>query len=218
MKTRIIAAITLVSMLLGFAPVVAFAWHGTWSFTENCNSAGTIDVTAFYTQLDSLGGTVEYTSPHLNLHAGDVVTADLVEDHNQSASYTVINVNDCHPPVLPQYCSPGYWKQSQHFHSYVSPFTPTSNANSVFGVSAFPASATLVSVLSTGGGGLAAYGRATVGALLNAAALNSGLTPAQVIAKFNATYAGAPSNPKLLNSYYAGANPEFTAPENCPLN
>jgi hypothetical protein len=119
------------------------------------------------------------------------------------------------PPPVVQYCSPGYWKQPQHFHSYVAPLTPTSQFDAVFGSTAFPGK-TLVDVLSTGGGGLIAYGRATVGALLNAAALNSGLTTAQVISDFNATFAGAPSGNS--NGYYGSANPQFTAPENCPLN
>ncbi len=114
-----------------------------------------------------------------------------------------------------QYCSPGYWKQPQHFDSYVT-YSPNATFLSVFGVNAFPGM-TLVQVLSNGGGGLDAYGRKAVGALLNASALNSGLTPAQVISKFVATYNAAPSG-KAANSYYGGANPEFTAPEMCPLN
>ncbi len=118
-------------------------------------------------------------------------------------------------PVV-QYCSPGYWKQPQHFDSYVAPYSASSTFSSIFGSTAF-GSKTLVEVLSTGGGGLAAYGRATVGALLNASALTSGLTPAQVISAFNTTFAGAPTG-TAANGYYGGANSEFTAPENCPLN
>ncbi len=114
-----------------------------------------------------------------------------------------------------QYCSPGYWKQSQHFDSYVT-YHPTDLFDTVFGVSTFPGK-TLVQVLSTGGGGLTAYGRATVGALLNSTSMSSGLTAAQVIAKFDATFNGAPKTGNT-NGYYGSANPEFTAPENCPLN
>ena len=114
-----------------------------------------------------------------------------------------------------QYCSPGYWRQDQHFDSYVG-YAPTDPANTVFGVSVF-GNKTLVEVLSTGGGGLDAYGRKAVGALLNASSLNSGLTPTQVISAVQATIAGAPTG-KAANNYYGGANPEFTAPENCPLN
>lgn len=114
-----------------------------------------------------------------------------------------------------QYCSPGYWKQSQHFDSYVT-YSPNNLFDTVFGRIVFPGK-TLVQVLSTGGGGLIAYARATVGALLNASALSSGLTPAQVMASFDATFDGAPTSGNT-NGYYGSANPEFTAPENCPLN
>ncbi len=123
--------------------------------------------------------------------------------------------NNTYTPPAGEYCSPGYWKQSQHFDSYVT-YNPSDLANTVFGVNVF-GSKTLVQVLSSGGGGLDAYGRKAVGALLNASALESGLTPAEVIAKVQATIAGAPGG-KAANGYFGGANPEFTILENCPLN
>lgn len=89
----------MVLAILGFSPTIASAWHGIWSFDESCNGAGNINVTATYDALDSLGGTVHYTSSHLNLEVGDIVTTNLVEDNNQTGSYTVTNVNECHPPV-----------------------------------------------------------------------------------------------------------------------
>ncbi|MEK7063697.1 MAG: hypothetical protein AAB955_03345 [Patescibacteria group bacterium] len=199
------------------APVSVFAWRGTWSFQESCNSSGTIDVTATYHPLDSHSGTVRYTSPHLNLATGAIVTVNLFEDVGQHSQYTVTNIYNCHPPVVTskQYCSPGYWKQSHHFDSYVT-YSPTDSFNTVFGRNAFPGK-TLVQVLSQGGGGLNAYGRKAVGALLNSTSMSSGLTAGQVIAKFQATYDGAPSG-KAANEYYGAANPEFTQAENCPLN
>ncbi len=143
-------------------------------------------------------------------------TADYAGDANNNAASSGCQAE---PVVITQpvgqYCSPGYWKQPQHFDSYVT-YHPTDLFNTVFGVNAFPGK-TLVQVLSTGGGGLTAYGRATVGALLNSTSMSSGLTAAQVIAKFVATYNGAPSSGNT-NGYYGSANPEFTAPENCPLN
>lgn len=146
----------------------------------------------------SLGGSEVPAS--IGLTAGETVTC------------TFVNTKIV---VQAQYCSPGYWKQSQHFDSYVT-YSPNSTFFSVFGVDAFPGK-TLVQVLSTGGGGLEAYGRKAVGALLNSSALTSGLTPAEVISKFAATYAAAPSG-KAANGYYGSANPEFTVAENCPLN
>ncbi len=166
---------------------------GTYSVAESVVSGWAQTST---TCTSSLGGTENPAS--IGLTAGETVTC------------TFVNTKE-----VVQYCSPGYWKQSQHFDSYVT-YSPNDLFYTVFGVNAFPGK-TLVQVLSTGGGGLDAYGRKTVGALLNASALTSGITPLQVIAKFNATYAAAPSG-KTANSYYGGANPEFTALENCPLN
>ncbi len=117
--------------------------------------------------------------------------------------------------VAAQYCSPGYWKQTQHFDSYPSPYTGSTLFSSVF-ANAFPGK-TLVGVLSNGGGGLAAFGRATVGGLLNAGALDAGTTTAGVIATFNSVYANAPTGSKA-NGYYGSASSLFTAAENCPLN
>jgi prealbumin domain-containing protein len=63
--------------------------------------------------------------------------------------------------------TPGYWKQSQHFFAWAG-YTQSASFDSVFGVTAFPSSATLLQVLGTGGGGVDALGRQAVAALLNA--------------------------------------------------
>lgn len=97
--------------------------------------------------------------------------------------------SDTPPPSATQGCTPGYWKQPQHFDSWPAQFQPGMQFSSVF-ADAFPGK-TLLNVLSAGGGGLNALGRHTVAALLNAgnAGVNSGLTTADVIAAFNAAYA-----------------------------
>jgi hypothetical protein len=105
-----------------------------------------------------------------------------------------------------QYCSPGYWKQSHHFHSYVG-YSPYTQFGSVF-ENAFPGM-NLIQVLWQGGGGLNMLGRHTVAALLNSTALNSGLTTGQVINIFNNAFPGG--------NYQAVAS-QLTAAENCPLN
>ena len=89
------------------------------------------------------------------------------------------------PPGLAG-CTPGYWKQSQHFDSWPAPYTPNTLFSSVF-ENAFPGM-TLLQVASQGGGGLNALGRHTVAALLSAGSVNYGMTPAQVIAAFNAAF------------------------------
>lgn len=108
-------------------------------------------------------------------------------------------------------CTPGYWKQSQHFDSWTAPYTPTSAFSSVF-ADAFPGM-TLLDVLSQGGGGANALGRHTVAALLNAAAtdVDNGMASDDVIAAFNTAFAsGEFENQKNI---FAASNEM-----GCPLN
>ena len=116
-----------------------------------------------------------------------------------------------------QGCTPGYWKQSQHFDSWTAPYTPGTLFSSVF-ENAFPG-LTLLQVLQLRGSDgdaqnqLNALGRHTVAALLNAASgvVDYEFTTAQVIAAFNAVFPGGD---------YEGQKNIF-ATENesgCPLN
>ena len=104
-------------------------------------------------------------------------------DQQERASITV-NL------LFVQGCSPGYWKQPQHFGSYPTNLGvyPDTLFVTVFGVDAFPGKS-LLQVLSTGGGGLTAMGRIMVGAYLNSATINGfPYTPSQVIADFVSAY------------------------------
>ena len=112
-----------------------------------------------------------------------------------------VNVNDAsggyiwfkfEPKDVPsggQGCTPGYWKQSQHFGSWTAPYTPTTAFSAVFS-NAFPGM-TLLQVLGQGGGGMKALGRHSVAALLNAASGDVAYdqSVAQVISSFNSAYA-----------------------------
>jgi hypothetical protein len=153
-------------------------------------------------------------------YSGDINNAGPVSSPCQSEILVVTQPDE---PDL-EYCSPGYWKQSQHFDSYVgytptqlfadtgspAPSTPPTFAN------AFPGKS-LVQVLSSGGGGLNALGRHVVAALLNNAAdLETGTTTAGVISTFNSIYANAPTSG--TNGYYGSFQGLFVAPENCTLN
>jgi hypothetical protein len=93
------------------------------------------------------------------------------------------------PPPGGQGCTPGYWKQSQHFGNWTSPYTPTTSFQSVFGTNPFPGM-NLLEVLSQGGGGIKALGRHAVAGLLNAASpsVSYDLTTTQVIEGFNSAY------------------------------
>ena len=91
------------------------------------------------------------------------------------------------PPGGLEGCTPGYWKQTQHFDSWVG-YLPTDSFASVFGVS-YPG--TLLDALKANGGGANALARHSVAALLNASgdvdyAMS---TPAQVISAVQAAFA-----------------------------
>ena len=89
-----------------------------------------------------------------------------------------------------QGCSPGYWKN----HNAPVGYNKNALFSSVF-ENAFPGM-TLQEVLSQGGGGLNALGRQTVSAYFNAVALGDDyeMTPAQVVAAFNAVFPGGDYN------------------------
>ena len=108
----------------------------------------------------------------------------------------------------PQYCSHGYWKQSQHFDEWKN-YSPNQQFSSVF-ENAFPGK-TLLQVLQQGGGGLNKLGRETVGALLNAGSVDFPHTQAEVISIFNLAYPGTTST-------YDAYTLKFALPENCPLD
>jgi cysteine-rich repeat protein len=95
---------------------------------------------------------------------------------------------DCTLEVGGDGCTPGYWKQSQHFDSWTAPYTPDTMFSTVF-ENAFPGM-TLLDVLSQGGGKLNALGRHTVAALLSAASqdVSYDLAESQVIMMFNDEY------------------------------
>jgi hypothetical protein len=108
-------------------------------------------------------------------------------------------------------CTPGYWKQSQHFDSYPAGYAPTDLFDTYF-ANAFPGM-TLVQVAGQGGGGLKALGRHTVAALLNAASsgVDYDLTTAQVISAFDAAFASG--NYEATKDVFEGYNEQ-----GCPLN
>ena len=85
-------------------------------------------------------------------------------------------------------CTPGYWRQSQHFDSWTG-YAPSDLFSSVF-ADAFPGQ-TLLDVVWARGGGLNALGRHAVAALLNATSpgVEYDYSAAQVIDLFNAAYA-----------------------------
>lgn len=162
----------------------------------NATSASTVPVSAALVS-NSAGFQLERIA---------VATGDGIGDTNFDNLFGVtsasVNVNDAiggfiwfkfipkeEPPRGGQGCTPGYWRQTQHFDSWTAPYTPTTMFSDVF-ANAFPGQ-TLLQVVWARGGGINALGRHAVAALLNAASggVDYDLSVQAVIDDFNAAYA-----------------------------
>ena len=109
-------------------------------------------------------------------------------------------------------CTPGFWRQAQHFQYWTAPYTPSDLFNDVFApTTAFP-TRTLLNVVWLGGGGINALGRHAVAALLNAASpsVDYPLTVQEVIDAFNAAVASG--NFEAQKDVFEGYNEA-----NCPF-
>jgi hypothetical protein len=118
------------------------------------------------------------------------------------------------PPPGDQGCTPGYWKQDQHFDSYPAGITPNTTFTSIFGVGG---ALTFLEALDLNGGGTNALWRHGAAAYLNALSnsVDYVYTTAQVIAIVNGTgaYAGLSVEERkdLLDAANNGVG-------GCPLN
>lgn len=130
--------------------------------------------------------------------------------HGIRLTYT----NTFTPPPGNQGCTPGYWKQDQHFDSYPAGITPSTTFTSIFGVGG---TLTFLEALGLNGGGTNALWRHGAAAYLNA--LSSGVdyayTTTEVIAIVNGTgaYSGLSVDERkdLLDAANNGVG-------GCPLN
>lgn len=114
-------------------------------------------------------------------------------------------------------CTPGYWKQQQHFGQWPAAYTTNTRFEFVFGRDVLGAAdPTLLEALRLNGGGVNALIRHSAAALLNAAhpGVNSNIafnTPTEVIAAFQAAFDNGDYEP--LKNLLESSN------ENgCPLN
>ena len=131
----------------------------------------------------------------------------------ETVTCTFINTFTPPPPPGPlsQGCSPGYWKQEQHFDSYVG-YTPNTLFADVGFENAFPGM-TLLEVLGANGGGLNALGRTIVAALLNATAIfGYPHSFVEVIGAFNFAHDGTRDEYNALKEQYEALQ------DPCPLN
>jgi hypothetical protein len=117
------------------------------------------------------------------------------------------------PPPEGEGCTPGYWRQEQHFDSWPAPYTPDMLFSDVF-EDAFPGR-TLAEVVDDPGGPLKTLGFHTVAALLNAqsSGVDFGIPAAEVISRFNATFPGTDAEYVELKDFFAELNDR-----DCPLN
>jgi hypothetical protein len=122
-------------------------------------------------------------------------------------------------------CTPGYWKQSQHFDSWPAIVgTPstlfhdvTAAGGSVRFADAFPGK-TLLQVLSQGGGGIIALGRHAAAGVLNGGSpdVNYNFSRAKTIEMFNAAYLSGDA--AVIESTKNAIQAMNEAADGCPLN
>ena len=150
-------------------------------------SAGLVSITG--QRIDDSGAPVISNQPFTN--GGTLFV-------NQVHGFTITYHNFMEETTGNNGCSPGYWKN----HQFPAPYTSSTTFASVFGNNVY-GDATLLEVLSTGGGGLKALGRQTVAALFNATVYpDFGYTPAEVIAAFNAVVPGTSADQNALKDEF----------------
>lgn len=150
-------------------------------------SAGLVSITG--QTIDNPGAPVVSNQPFTN--GGTLFV-------NQFHGFTITYHNFVEETTGNNGCSPGYWKN----HQFPAPYTSSTTFASVFGNNVY-GDATLLTVLSTGGGGLAALGRQTVSALFNATVYaDFGYTAAEVIAAFNAVVPGTSAAQNSLKNTF----------------
>ena len=124
------------------------------------------------------------------------------------------------PPPGVAGCTPGYWKQTQHFDSYPVGIGPNTSFNSIF--TGYPLTDAVWYIALDGGGGPGVEGalkilrRAAAAAYLNSLKLtNYGPLPAQIIA---AVQAAAASNNRNTILGLATLLDNLNNQGSCPLN
>lgn len=123
--------------------------------------------------------------PYTKFTGTNTATATGV-DFKHGAYFAFFNSEIPEVPGGGEGCTPGYWRQAQHFGNWTG-YSPNQQFSSVFD-DAFPGM-TLLQVVSLGGGGLNALGRHTVAALLNGSStVDYSMSAQQVIDAFNAVY------------------------------
>ena len=120
------------------------------------------------------------------------------------------------PPPPTGGCTPGYWKQQQHFDSYLGTgVAPGTSFKSIFTQYPVPPTDVVWYFALDGGGGPGVQGallilrRAAAAAYLNAGKLDYGATPAQVVAAVHT--AVATNNRNTILALASSSTPPTTA-------
>ena len=151
--------------------------------------------------------------------SGNVASGPVGGTPRQGTVVTFTNTEIVTPPTGGEGCTPGYWKQSQHFGSWTG-YATTDLVNTVFGVTYVPTlnknqtyDGTLLGAVSLGGGGYNALMRHAVAALLNSssAGVDYEYTTAEVIAGVQAAFA----DPTLVATWHTNFATENE--RGCPL-
>lgn len=171
-------------------------------------SQGNLDINFTPPALDP--GTTNTYAVFIAVFSGDTLKAKL------SGKWNVTCAEEPPPPPPPpapfQGCTPGYWRQTHHFDSWVpTGYAPGDSYNGTFSVAG--SYNTLSDAVWARGGGEGALARMAVAALLNAAHpdVNYAYTTAEILAGVQAAYASGnfePFKDALDNANNAG----------CPLN
>jgi hypothetical protein len=151
------------------------------------------------------------------------LSLDTAEVFAVGGATTVVTFTNAFKPAAGQGCTPGFWKQQQHFGSWVT-FTPTETVGSLFAnVDTSLSGETLLDALQGGGGPGLVGGekillRAAVAALLNSS--NTGvhypLSSGQVTIEVNAAL--ATSDRDVILQLAADLDGFNNGPQGCPLS
>jgi len=187
-------------------PPISETATGTVMNATPGSADGTFDITV--SQAAALAGRTCLMSGTATLFQGGVQynTVDLTD----ASSATEIPVA-CAPPPRVTGCTPGYWKQDQHFDSWVG-YTPGESFEAVFGRDV-PGTPSLLDALQLGGGGLKALMRHATAALLNASnpKVTFPYSASDVIALFQKAFDSG--NYEATKNTFEGLNQT-----GCPLN
>jgi hypothetical protein len=157
----------------GFGSTTAAAANADVFATVTVTDAATPDCDNDVGPL-ATGDSVSYNCTALNVTDDFVNEACVLARTASGQPFNTDPSSDCdqlavaleEPPTGGEGCTPGFWKQSQHFDSWVN-YNPSDDYETVFGVNA-SFTLTLLETLGQGGGGEIALGRHAVAALLNA--------------------------------------------------